>query len=84
MINRLFFSLKKNKKMKKILFSVLLMALIVASCNSKSKSTESSNSEKTEMGNKKYSCPMHPEVQGKLDDKCPKCGMKLNVEVKNK
>ena len=68
--------------MKKILFSVLLMALIVASCNSKSKSTESSNSEKTEMGTKKYSCPMHPEVQGKLDDKCPKCGMKLNVEVK--
>lgn len=31
-----------------------------------------------------YSCPMHPEVHGKLNDKCPKCGMKLNVEVKNK
>jgi hypothetical protein len=24
-----------------------------------------------------YACPMHPEVQGKLNDKCPKCGMKL-------
>jgi PBP1b-binding outer membrane lipoprotein LpoB len=29
-----------------------------------------------------YACPMHPEVQGKLNDKCSKCGMKLNVEVK--
>ncbi len=60
------------------------MTLFVTSCNSKSKSTESSNSEKTEKGNKKYSCPMHPEVQGKLNDKCPKCGMKINIEVKNK
>lgn len=24
-----------------------------------------------------YACPMHPEVQGKLNDKCSKCGMKL-------
>ena len=70
--------------MKKILFLTLLMTLLVASCNSKSKSTESSNSEKKKMETKKYSCPMHPEIQGKLDDKCPKCGMKLNVEVKNK
>ncbi|WP_426063007.1 heavy metal-binding domain-containing protein [Flavobacterium sp. DSP2-3-1] len=28
-----------------------------------------------------YSCPMHPEVQGKLNDKCPKCGMKLTEPV---
>jgi hypothetical protein len=25
---------------------------------------------------------MHPEVQGKLNDKCSKCGMKLTEEVK--
>jgi len=31
---------------------------------------------------KLYACPMHPEVQGKLNDKCSKCGMKLTVEVK--
>lgn len=31
---------------------------------------------------KMYSCPMHPEVQGKSTDKCPKCGMDLTVEVK--
>ncbi|MFE3869962.1 heavy metal-binding domain-containing protein [Flavobacterium sp. ZS1P70] len=28
-----------------------------------------------------YACPMHPEVQGKLNDKCRKCGMKLTVPV---
>jgi uncharacterized lipoprotein NlpE involved in copper resistance len=28
-----------------------------------------------------YSCPMHPEVQGNLNDECSKCGMKLTVLV---
>ena len=39
---------------------------------------------KTKMMNnhtKIYACPMHPEVQGKLNDKCPKCGMKLTEPV---
>ena len=31
-----------------------------------------------------YACPMHPEVQGKLNDKCPKCGMKLTEPVPEK
>lgn len=31
---------------------------------------------------KVYACPMHPEAKGKLNDKCPKCGMKLTEEVK--
>jgi hypothetical protein len=26
---------------------------------------------------KKYSCPMHPEVQSDQPGTCPKCGMKL-------
>lgn len=43
--------------------------------------------DKTKMMNnqtKMYACPMHPEVQGKLNDKCPKCGMKLTVPVPEK
>jgi hypothetical protein len=28
-----------------------------------------------------YSCPMHPEVQGKLNSKCSKCGMPLTEPV---
>lgn len=33
---------------------------------------------------KMYACPMHPEVQGKLNDKCSKCGMKLTEPVAEK
>lgn len=29
-----------------------------------------------------YACSMHPEVIGKKDEKCSKCGMKLTVPVK--
>jgi uncharacterized lipoprotein NlpE involved in copper resistance len=32
----------------------------------------------------KYACPMHPEVQGKLNDRCSKCGMKLTEPVPQK
>ncbi len=48
------------------------------------------HTDSTMMGNKTkmmennpvmYACPMHPEVQGKLNDKCPKCGMKLTEPV---
>lgn len=28
-----------------------------------------------------YACPMHPEVQGKLNSKCSKCGMPLTEPV---
>ena len=28
-----------------------------------------------------YSCPMHPEVHGKLNSKCSKCGMPLTEPV---
>jgi hypothetical protein len=36
------------------------------------------------MANNMYACPMHPEVQGKLNDKCSKCGMKLTEPVLEK
>jgi hypothetical protein len=38
-------------------------------------------SSKKMMAEKMYACPMHPEVQGKLNDKCSKCGMPLTEEV---
>ncbi|PWA05808.1 heavy metal-binding domain-containing protein [Flavobacterium psychrotolerans] len=81
--------------MKKLILSTIVMALMVASCNKKNKDATTSatpmNNDSTMMGNnskmmnsdsKVYSCPMHPEVHGKLNDKCPKCGMKLTEEVK--
>lgn len=33
---------------------------------------------------KMYACSMHPEVQGKLNDKCSKCGMDLTEPVPEK
>ena len=36
---------------------------------------------KKEITEKLYSCSMHPEVQGKLNGKCSKCGMKLTEPV---
>jgi hypothetical protein len=41
-------------------------------------------SEMMDNDKKMYSCPMHPEVQGKLNDKCSKCGMKLTEPVTEK
>lgn len=75
--------------MKNIILSAVVMAFVLISCNQKNKQVETTNTpmmnKKTEMmdqNSKIYSCPMHPEVHGKLNDKCSKCGMKLIVEVK--
>lgn len=29
----------------------------------------------------KYTCPVHQEIQGKLNDKCSECGMMLTIVV---
>jgi PBP1b-binding outer membrane lipoprotein LpoB len=90
--------------MKKIIFSAIIMAFVLVSCNQKNKEVETTNTpmmendttmtmkdttmmekDTTMMKDSKtklYACPMHPESQGKLNDKCPKCGMKLTEEVK--
>ena len=84
--------------MKKILFSGLLMVFTLASCNSNNKETTAETPNKTNKDSiimdKKvkmmenhtdlYACKMHPEVQGKIDDKCYKCGMDLTVPVADK
>lgn len=87
--------------MKKIIFTTVLIAAIVASCNQKNKETITDQEQTTATdhtviandsltGNSvetidadlaKYACSMHPEVQGKLNDKCPECGMKLTEPV---
>ncbi len=81
--------------MKNIILSALAMGFILASCNQKTKEVTTSDSKMMKndstmmndgspekmMAEKKYACPMHPEVQGKLNDKCSKCGMKLTEPV---
>ena len=81
--------------MKKIVFSALVMAFVSVSCNQKNKETTTNDStmkdnDTTMMDHSKmdhskmYACPMHPEVQGKMHDKCSKCGMELTEPVPEK
>ncbi len=81
--------------MKNIMLSAIIMAFVMVSCNQKMKEVTTTNSgmmktdttmmnddsSKKMMAEKRFACPMHPEVQGKLNDKCSKCGMKLTVPV---
>lgn len=75
--------------MKNSLFSVIIVVFVLVSCNQKNKPAETvltptvkNDSTMKDTNSIIYSCPMHPEVHGKLNDKCSKCGMKLTVEVK--
>lgn len=87
--------------MKKNIFSVIVLAFVVISCNSnsdKAKETTPIDTTKIEtttmdtttkpevmkpVAEQLYACSMHPEVIGKKDEKCSKCGMKLTEPVKN-
>lgn len=85
--------------MKKIFLSSILITLTLVSCKDKESTTPSHKMDNNTtmmtkdstvmdnsqmMVNKVYACPMHPEVQGKLNDKCSKCGMKLTEPVPEK
>ena len=81
--------------MKKLFLSGIVMAFVFIACNSKSdKAKETSPAETKTMdtttkpevmkpvAEQLYACSMHPEVIGKKDEKCSKCGMKLTEPVK--
>jgi hypothetical protein len=75
-------------------FIFLVMTLAFFACNAKDNKTKETKPaeiitdtvQKTEpvkpVAEQLYACEMHPEVIGKKDEKCPKCGMKLTVPVK--
>ncbi len=82
--------------MKKLILSSLAIAFVFVACNSNSdkvkdtpptKTTTMDTTTKPEImkpvAEQLYACSMHPEVTGKKDEKCSKCGMKLTVPVKN-
>lgn len=63
--------------MKKSIFIIAgfsLLALTYSACNSKDKT---SNSTEQTTGEAIYSCPMHPEVTSDKPGQCSKCGMDL-------
>lgn len=78
--------------MKKLILSSLAIAFVFVACNSNSdkvkdtppnKTTTMDTTTKPEImkpvAEQLYACSMHPEVTGKKDEKCSKCGMKLTV-----
>ena len=75
---------QKLKKMKKIIFSTLVMAIVLTACNSKNKETTTPEaaSGTAQNDSQLYACSMHPEVTGKKGDRCSKCGMELTEPVK--
>lgn len=79
--------------MKKVFFIAIALTILLVACNANTeKAKESTETKSTETTTKEevqpvvqqlYSCSMHPEVIGKKDESCSKCGMKLTVPVKN-
>jgi uncharacterized protein YcfL len=82
--------------MKNVLLYCLAMILVLVACNSnKGDQKTEAPSQTTTMdtastsvtvqpvAEQLYSCSMHPEVTGKKDEACYKCGMKLTVAVKD-
>jgi len=82
--------------MKRLILSITIAlflsgsSLFFASCdNSKTDNKQATEQHKhtendmDEQDHQLYACPMHSEVTGNKDDKCPKCGMKLTEPVKN-
>ncbi len=78
--------------MKKTILATILIAFVFIACNSNSKKPEEqtpvenkpadSKPVETKEAEQLYACSMHPEVIGKKDEKCSKCGMKLTEPVK--
>ena len=67
--------------MKNILFRDGITAFGLDSGNSNTKKDVLRKAAKTDEPEKLYACPLHPEIQGKLNDKCVQCGMPLTVLV---
>jgi uncharacterized lipoprotein NlpE involved in copper resistance len=66
--------------MKKIIMLLAVVSISIMACNN----NKQSEIIVTDNPNQLYACSMHPEVTGKKDSACSKCGMKLTEPVKEK
>jgi hypothetical protein len=68
--------------MKNTILVITVSAMLLFACNTNN--NNSAETTVTENANQLYACSMHPEVTGKKDSACSKCGMKLTKLVKEK
>ena len=61
------------KNIKTVLFALLAMVLIAASCKESTKKHHQATASQGEV----YTCPMHPQIIRDKPGNCPICGMKL-------
>ena len=64
-------------KTKMLISSALIACLLLLTTACGSKSDRNENTTEATSEELVYACPMHPEVTGKADDTCNKCGMAL-------
>jgi len=82
--------------MKNVILYAIAMAFVFIACNSNNDNAKEATPRETKamdtttktektypVAEQLYACSMHPEVTGKKDETCSKCGMKLTVPVKN-
>jgi hypothetical protein len=68
-----------------LIIGTLTCSTLVTSCSSKAKQeqTEEHDAMKNDSTQIVYACSMHPDVTGKKEDKCSKCGMDLEEVEKS-
>ena len=82
--------------MKNVIPYAIAVAFVFIACNSNNDNAKEATPRETEamdtttkaekinpVAEQLYACSMHPDVIGKNDETCSKCGMKLTVPVKN-
>ena len=70
--------------MKNVIISLILLATTLVSCNHKSSDSKVDTGTSAADSTQMYACSMDPEITGKKDEKCSKCGMDLTEPVAKK
>jgi|GWRWMinimDraft_12_1066020.scaffolds.fasta_scaffold07766_2 hypothetical protein len=70
--------------MKNVIISAIVLATVLTSCNHKSSDSKADIGTSAADSTQMYACSMDPEITGKKDEKCSKCGMDLTEPVAKK
>jgi cytochrome oxidase Cu insertion factor (SCO1/SenC/PrrC family) len=70
--------------MKRLCLSLLVCAFAFVPAQAQQVHSHAAQKSQKSKGAVTYSCPMHPDVKAKSKGKCPKCGMDLRPESKEK